>query len=995
MRFAVNLYFYKHFRPEQTMKNFFRPIHNKIIDAVLWAFGGFCILILTIHFIYLPELKEFIFLIPIAFGFISFTLLLFYRKKWSAQLKANAFICISIFFAVFDKLISLEYLFFSMFFTAIVVSSLFFRKRIIAMYLFLSILLIGLSNLTRNSDFLFKAKEVIFAVPSALFEAERFIGFTFTIILIVFSIYNLFQTILNHSVSSIEEQKKFHALFDQAYSFITLLDVEGRVMEVNQAALFYVNKKSEELKGQYFPDTPWWNHNPQTRHVIENMLKACMAGDFKRFEISHSNLEGKINIFDYTLKPIFGDNDLIKLIIAEGRDITKIKRAEQALIESEERLTAFSESTFEGLIILNQNRIIDANDSALKMFGFSRPSDVIGHKTVDNFVKASDKKKITDFILQGIHFPTEMIGLKSNGTEIPLEVQGREIMYRGEPHFIIAIRDLSERKRAQQALIDSEEKYRLIAENINDVIWKIDLNLNFTYISSSVFTMLGYTVEEAMDLSLDKIFSVRDYHKLLRLIVQKKNMFFEGDKQVLEQISFEALAFTKNGEPIWIQLNARPIPSSFLKPIEILGIIRNIDPLKRAQIDLSANEQRLIRQNEEYEKLNEELKELNIKLLNAKDKAEESDRLKSSFLANMSHEIRTPMNSIIGFSKMCLRDQLDEDKRKKYAGYVIENGEQLLSIVNDILDLSKIEAGHIKIKPVIFCLNGLIDNLYLNFQQHNTKGLLLMKQKGLPDSLCQVLGDKVRLTQILGNLLNNAMKFTNKGHIRFGYTLSDRQIQFSVEDTGIGIKPELQTAIFERFRQADPETTRIYGGTGLGLAISKKLIEMMEGKIWLNSEYGKGSTFSFSIPYFPADNIVNKEDELVSNGIPVTIDERPVILIAEDEESNFIYLNEILSEKKYKVLWAKNGKDAVDFCSQMKEIQLVLMDIKMPGMDGFKATRLIKENRPNLPIIAQTAFAMISDRETAISNGCNDYLSKPIDPEILLEMISKYIVHFV
>jgi len=977
------------------MKNFIRPIHNQIIDAVLWAFSVYCILLLSIFSIYLTVIEIITCLSPLIVGFITFALLLFFRRKWPAQFKAGIFICLSLCFAIFDLLTSSQFLLFPLYLTSIVVCSLFFRKPIIIIYLASSILLIGLANLFQNHGLFLKTKQAIISVPQLLLEIERFIGFIFCILLIAFSIYKLYQNIFNRSVSSTEEQKKFHALFDQAYSFITLLDANGKVLEVNQAALFYINKKSEELKGQFFPDTPWWNHNPQTRHVIENMIKACMSGDFKRFEITHSNLDGKINFFDYTLKPVFGENDLIKLIIAEGRDITKIKRAEQALIESEERLTAFSESTFEGLIILNQNRIIDANDSALRMFGFTKPSDVIGLKTVDEFVKASDKRKILDFILQGIHYPTEMVGIKSNGTEIPIEVHGREIMYRGEPHFIIAIRDLSERKRAQQALIDSEEKYRLIAENINDIIWKIDLDLNFTYISSSVYSMLGFTVEEAMDLTLDKIFSIRDYHKILRLIVQKKNMFFEGDKQVLEQISFEALAFTKNGEPIWIQLNARLIPSSFLKPIEILGIVRNIDPLKRAQIDLRANEQRLIRQNEEYEKLNEELKELNIKLLNAKDKAEESDRLKSSFLANMSHEIRTPMNSIIGFSKMCLRDQLDEEKRKKYAGYVIENGEQLLSIVNDILDLSKIEAGHIKIKPVIFCLNGLIDNLYLNFQQHNTKGLLLMKQKGLPDSLCQVVGDKVRLTQILGNLLNNAMKFTNKGHVRFGYSLIDRQILFSVEDTGIGIKPELQTAIFERFRQADPETTRVYGGTGLGLAISKKLVEMMDGKIYLHSEYGKGSTFSFSIPYIPADKSAIQEDVLVQNGHTVIIDERPVILIAEDEESNFIYLNEILSEKKYKVLWAKNGKEAVDLCSQIKEIQMVLMDIKMPGMDGFKATKLIKENRPNLPIIAQTAFAMISDRESAIANGCNDYLSKPIDPETLLEMISKYMIpHF-
>lgn len=973
------------------MINFIRSIQIQIIDKVLWTYSIFWIFLLLIRWIF-PIHSEFIIVFfPYITGIAVTLLLLIYRRKISTSTKAVLFFLSTALFSLFDIFLSGHFIFIPMFFLATVIVSLVSPKKQVVPLVISGLSFFILASLAKDLPPFSNYPSMLIGLPQTIIDSEFFLGVLLTILLILLSISKVYHYLYHHSVSTTEEQKKFQALFDQAYSFITLLDSEGRVLEVNQAALFYINKKLFELQGQYFSDTPWWNHSPQTRHTIETMLKSCMAGDFKRFETTHSHLDGKINFFDYTLKPILDENDKLKLILAEGRDITKIKRAEQALLESEERLTAFSESTYEGLIIIHQTRIIDANDSAIKMFGFTRPSDVIGIKTIEEFIQAPYRKKITDFLKNPSSEPFEMVGIKVDDSEIPIEVQGREIMYRGEPHHIIAIRDLSERKKAQRALIDSEEKYRLIAENINDIIWKIDLNLNFTYVSSSVYSMLGYTVEEAMDLSLDKIFIARDYRKILKLIVTRKQMFFEGDKKLIEQIAFEAIAYTKTGEPIWIQVNANWIPPSFLKPVEILGIIRNIDPLKRAQLDLRANEQRLIRQNEELEKLNEELKHLNIKLLSAKEKAEESDRLKSSFLANMSHEIRTPMNSIIGFSKLCLRDQLDEDKRKKYAGYVIENGEQLLSIVNDILDLSKIEAGHIKIKPVLFCLNGLVDNLFLNFQQHNTKGLLLIKQKGLPDSLCQVYGDKVRITQVLGNLLNNALKFTNKGHIRFGYNLTDRQVLFFVEDTGIGIKQELQTVIFERFRQADPETTRLYGGTGLGLAISKKLVEMMDGRIWIKSELGKGSTFSFTIPYVPTDQLIDQSESIHIRPIDKAGDERPVILIAEDEESNFIFLNEILTEKQFNVFWAKDGKEAVDLCLKHQEIQLVLMDIKMPGIDGFMATKLIKEKRPDLPIIAQTAFAMSSDRETAIENGCDDYMAKPIDSDLLMQKIAHFV----
>jgi len=219
-------------------------------------------------------------------------------------------------------------------------------------------------------------------------------------------------------MNSTEEQKKFQALFNQTYSFITMLDNKGCLIEANLAALFYIDRKLSDVKGLYFSQTPWWNNCPESLDIIEKALQASLGGDFKRFEVIHKNRDGKVEYFDYTLKPIFDENANVQLIIAEGRDITKIKHAEQALIESEERLLTFSESTYEGLLIINQNMVIDANNSILRMFGYDKPSDVIGHNLVYNFIKESDHLKLFEYSVSGSHQPFEVVGIKKDGSEI-------------------------------------------------------------------------------------------------------------------------------------------------------------------------------------------------------------------------------------------------------------------------------------------------------------------------------------------------------------------------------------------------------------------------------------------------------------------------------------------------------------------------------------------------------------------------------------------------
>jgi len=380
-------------------------------------------------------------------------------------------------------------------------------------------------------------------------------------------------------------------------------------------------------------------------------------------------------------------------------------------------------------------------------------------------------------------------------------------------------------------------------------------------------------------------------------------------------------------------------------------------------------------------------------LIAAKEKAEESDRLKTAFLANMSHEIRTPMNAIIGFAEMLNRPNLSDERRKYYTEIISENSNQLLAIVNDILDISRIETGQIEIREDVFNVNDMLLELYVMFKSKAAqKNISVYTHKEMPDHQVVIQSDEFKLRQILNNLIVNALKFTHKGSIKFGYTKVNEELHFFVEDTGIGIYDDMLDKIFERFRQADSDITRRYGGTGLGLSISKGYVELLGGKIWVESKPDVGTKFSFSLPYQPYKKLSEKTDRLRKTEDIKPDFDLPTILIAEDELMNYIYLEELLEDYNINLIHAQNGKQAVEMCHQHPEIQLILMDIRMPELNGYDATKQIKAFRPTLPIIAQSAFAMLNDHQKAKEAGCDDYITKPIDEIELLELLQKYVL---
>lgn len=389
-------------------------------------------------------------------------------------------------------------------------------------------------------------------------------------------------------------------------------------------------------------------------------------------------------------------------------------------------------------------------------------------------------------------------------------------------------------------------------------------------------------------------------------------------------------------------------------------------------------------------------KENETNLRMAKEKAEEADKLKSAFLANMSHEIRTPMNAIIGFSELIRRKTIPQEKKDIYAQYITGSSKTLLNLIDDIIDIAKIEAGQLKISKSNALINNIINELYEFSNNEKRKlskdHLIINKHLTIQDDSFGILCDSLRLRQILHNLINNALKFTHDGLIEFGYMIpNNATIMFFVRDTGIGMNEDKLSVIFDRFRQADDSTTRQYGGTGLGLAISKKLVEMMGGRIWAESEINKGSTFFFTLPLIIPNCTFKIPDDKFDSSFTKSF-EGKTILVAEDEDINYRFIEETLLPTHVRILRAKTGTEAINLFKNFNNISLVLMDIRMPELNGYEATRLIKEMNPKIPVIAQTAYAMGEDKAKGISSGCDDYLAKPIKPDLLIGTIKKFIL---
>jgi PAS domain S-box-containing protein len=745
----------------------------------------------------------------------------------------------------------------------------------------------------------------------------------------------------------VQSELKYRELVTQSPDGIFIVDLSGNFVSVNKAICDTLKYTEEELLLKNIFEIV-----PEKFHAIHKqrlgiILKGESTTSSSEYEVIGK--DGIAHFIEVISVPYFSAK---KIVGFQGiaRDITDRKKVEKDLQESEEKYRRIFENVQDMFFETSIDGIILEVSPSLELIskGQYKRDDVIG-KSMLNFFNdpAEGVGLLTALMNHGFISDYEILLKNFDGSLIPCSVSSR-IWYNAKnvPIKIIgSMRDITDRKNTLMALRESEEKFRSIMENSADAIFLTNMNGRYTYTNRAVTEMLGYTKSEMLEktiLDISPKERINEYLEIFKSIPEKDKVFVE-----IELIK-------NDGTKVSVDLNSVVLPGNI-----IYGSCRDISERKKFEDEL----------------------------IRSKVKAEESDKLKTAFLHNISHEIRTPMNAIVGFSALLTEPGLDKDSMSSYIETITQSSNQLLAIINDIIEIANIEAGILKSSKNEIQINVVFQRLFDQFYPMATeKSLTLRKETPLSDNEAIIQSDNTKFIQILTNLLSNAFKFTQRGRVEFGYNLTEGFLHFYVSDTGIGIPEDQFKKIFDRFYQVDHMMARHFEGTGLGLSISKAFVEIMGGKIWVDSELGKGSVFYFTLPY-------NKQKATATEALTsikeTSINRQVSILVAEDDENNFNLIRLYLNFPKITLIRAKNGVEALKYCESGHSIDLVLMDLKMPEMDGYEATKKIKKIKPDLPVIAQTAF--VTDNEKAYNSGCVDIITKPFSRRSLLEKIEWYL----
>lgn len=645
------------------------------------------------------------------------------------------------------------------------------------------------------------------------------------------------------------------------------------------------------------------------------------------------------------------------VIIDLFSDITESVKAHDALDRSEKILRNIYTNIPVGIELYDENGyLVDMNNKDVEIFGLENKESVLGLNVFDNpniSDQIKDKLRQQESVSYRFNYPlkkadgyysTEKKGYIDLYTKVNILYDNRG---RFSNYLFINI-DNTEINNAYSRIAEFESSFSLISKFGKIGYCKFDIISRTGYGISQWFRNLG----ESDTVPLNQILGVyRHVH--------------EEDRQAI----FDYIARLKAGEidSFGKELRVQTDDGQKWTRVNVIRDTMSDDPDKLELICVN------------YDIT--ELKETELKLIEARDKAEESGRLKSAFLANMSHEIRTPLNAIVGFSELLMSTD-SADEKLEFMNIVKENNELLLQLISDILDISKIEAGTFDFVMGQVNVNLLCEEIVRSLQMKTPRNVRLLFEK--PSCNPVVCGDKNRINQVITNFVNNAVKFTKEGYIRVGYEVRDKEMEFYVSDTGVGIEPGKQRSIFDRFIKLD----KFVHGTGLGLSICKSLVEQMGGEIGVESELGKGSRFWFTYPLnepLTNEDMNKSEQPRQNSGVLQSGDVKPLILVAEDTDSNFLLISTIL-KKEYEIVRAVDGINAIEL-EAIHKPDIILMDIRMPRMDGVEATRKLRDKGVTIPIIAVTAFAFDQDRSRILDAGCNDYISKPISSVILKERI--------
>jgi len=822
------------------------------------------------------------------------------------------------------------------------------------------------------------------------------IGFSFILLMVgagflFFYSYrqkNIYKALWN---ASAEHSTTLQSIGDAVIS----TDKQGKVQFMNTVAERLTGWTSKEAKGKNLTKV-FKIINEETRISVENPVEKVLQEGLVVGLANHTLLiskDGKeISIAD-SAAPIKDDDGEIIGIVLVFNDQTQAREAQMKVIASEKKYRRLFESAKDGILILDaENGMIkDVNPFLIGILGLSKEQFI--EKAIWELGCFKDIVENQERFLelrQQEYFQTEDLPLETaDGKQISVEFISN--VYSVNSHKVIQcnIRDITERKRSEQTqrvlynisiavneTDDINQLINLIREELGTILDTTNFYIAL-YDQKTDTLSLPFFIDEKDDISSFPAGKTLTYY-----VVKTEKPLLATNEKIRElEESGEVESFGSPSE-IWLGV---PLKIGH-KVTGVIAVQSYTDKNAYTSADME-----ILAIMAEQVIVSIERKKAQQDLEIAFEKALESDRLKSAFLANMSHEIRTPMNGILGFAQLLREPNLTFGEQKKFLGIIEKSGARMLNIINDIVSISKIESGQMEISFSETNVNEQIEFVYNFFKPTvEINGIKLIAKNTLPSSEAVIKTDREKIYAILINLVGNATKFTHSGSIEFGYEKKGKYLEFFVKDTGIGIPDEKKEIIFERFRQGSESMTRGYEGAGLGLSISKVYVEMLDGKIWVESELGEGTTFYFTIPYNAEAESKIIPQESSSKIKTDDVNNKLKILIAEDDESSELFLSTAIDKYIQVVFKARNGFEAVEICRRNPDIDLILMDMRMPEMNGNEATVQIREFNKEVVIIAQTAYGLSGDREKAIAAGCNDYISKPIDLSLLKALIKKY-----
>jgi PAS domain S-box-containing protein len=756
---------------------------------------------------------------------------------------------------------------------------------------------------------------------------------------------------MNNSASDIINNIPSFDIIENLQEVFYHSDLEGNILDLSPSFKLFLDFDRDELIGSSVYNL---YHNYEDRAVLIDNLKK--NGQIRNYELRLKSKTNKIKHVSISAHTVLDEAGEPNYISGTIRDITERKLAEAALLENKIKYELLVTNSPDAIIIYQNGIIVFVNNESLLLFAATCKEELIG-KPVLGFVHPNYQALVIERMKSlASHRSTlpvlEEKFIRLDGSEIDVEVNAMPITMDSEPAVQLIIHNITDRKKSEKALLILAKAIH----NSGEAIFLTDRNGVFTFINPAFTKLYGFSSEEIVGKKTPRI---------IKSEISDASVYEYFWQTLLkgEEVRGEMINKGKDGMLIDIDGSATPIIDDEKKIIGFLGIQRDISQRKRAEQELVL----------------------------AKEKAEESNRLKTAFLNNISHEIRTPFNGILGFLSILLENDLTDNERVEYVKIINSSSFRLMDTINNLVEISKIQVGQIELSLSDTIIKNMSYDLYDSFKgKTESKGLGFTINYKLSNEDEVIFTDLIKLNAVLTNVLDNAIKFTDQGAIEFDICKIDDYLLFSVKDTGVGIPENKRATIFELFIHAEGTNHRLFEGLGLGLCIAKSYVDMFGGKIWADSEVGKGSIFYVSIPFENTRKTLDVTQYNLSTKTTENQRKGLKILIAEDDKNSLELIEYYVRRISKEILIARNGAQAVEIFRQNPDIDLILMDIRMPKMDGCEATRQIRLLNPKVIIIAQTAYSIKKDQEDAIAAGCNDYILKPLFSKNLKTLLEKY-----